>query len=432
MSKNASLSEKADKKGDFEKVHGVENLYFRHSRGVYVTRVSLNGTRTWKSLETEVLTVAKLRHRKEQSDNEETRAKGGKLTSEFRTLGALAKEFEARMETSDLADSSRVGYRGHLKRLRENWQRGTFESFNVKAVSLDVIFELREQLAKSAKVMHGKPSIANRATKGYCNSVVNDTLFCLRRLVDIAIEKRVMIENPFSAGGVLRQKLNLPTQTKIPELPDRAVMDRIFVQLRTIKATLDAPGWLKKQQDFANANADFAEFLAFSGARHEEANLVKVKFYKPGIGGKCGTLYIPGYKSVSSERTIPVIPPLRRLIDPLVAGRNPEEKLLKAQSCLKALWRACAQLKVKRLTQHHMRHYFATICIEKGVDIPTVSRWLGHGDGGRLALKTYGHLRQDHSFAQAALVDFADNTTNVVSFNPGGPPIESAAQSKVV
>jgi hypothetical protein len=33
-------------------------------------------------------------------------------------------------------------------------------------------------------------------------------------------------------------------------------------------------------------------------------------------------------------------------------------------------------------------------CIESGVDIPTVSRWLGHKGGGALCIKTYGHLRR--------------------------------------
>jgi len=28
---------------------------------------------------------------------------------------------------------------------------------------------------------------------------------------------------------------------------------------------------------------------------------------------------------------------------------------------------------------------------------PDVSRWLGHKDGGALATKTYGHLRNEHS-----------------------------------
>jgi len=35
-----------------------------------------------------------------------------------------------------------------------------------------------------------------------------------------------------------------------------------------------------------------------------------------------------------------------------------------------------------------LRHLFATRCIESGVDIPTVSRWLGHKDGGALAMKS--------------------------------------------
>ena len=34
-------------------------------------------------------------------------------------------------------------------------------------------------------------------------------------------------------------------------------------------------------------------------------------------------------------------------------------------------------------------------------------RWLGHKDGGALAMKTYGHLRREHSIAQAQRVTFA-------------------------
>jgi len=45
-------------------------------------------------------------------------------------------------------------------------------------------------------------------------------------------------------------------------------------------------------------------------------------------------------------------------------------------------------------------------CIEAGVDIPTVSRWLGHQDGGVLCMKTYGHLRDEHSQNEAQKVSF--------------------------
>ena len=59
-----------------------------------------------------------------------------------------------------------------------------------------------------------------------------------------------------------------------------------------------------------------------------------------------------------------------------------------------------------RITHHDLRHLFATRCIESGVDIPTVSRWLGHRDGGALAMRTYGHLRDQHSTEMAQRVTF--------------------------
>ncbi len=421
---------------DFEKVSGVENLYYRRSRGVYVTRVSLNQTRTWKSLETDVLTVAKLRHRKEQEENEKARQSGARISGEFRTLGELANEFLKRTEAASLAASSVVGYKGHVKRLRENWRRGSFDSYPVKRVTPDLIFELRDYLSKEAVVRHGRIGVCTTRTQGYGNTVVNDTLLCLRRLIDIAIEERVMIQSPFFERTVLRERINLPALSKKPALPDRLMMDRLFAQIRGVTVADQDRRPHPLHQSCAEANANFAEFLAYSGARHEEANLVRVGYYKPGVSGRVGTLYVPGYKSVSSDRTIPVIPPLKRLLDRLVAGRDREEKLLKATTCLRPLQRACAHLGAPRLTQHHLRHYFATICIEKGVDIPTVSRWLGHSDGGRLAMKTYGHLRTEHSLAQAALVDFGDDRTTpikaplpsteeVVLFKP-----DSGAQSK--
>jgi len=54
---------------------------------------------------------------------------------------------------------------------------------------------------------------------------------------------------------------------------------------------------------------------------------------------------------------------------------------------------------------------FATLCIESGVDIPTVSRWLGHKDGGALAMKVYGHLRDQHSVNMAQKVTFMKPVT---------------------
>jgi integrase len=96
-----------------------------------------------------------------------------------------------------------------------------------------------------------------------------------------------------------------------------------------------------------------------------------------------------------------------------------DTKVFRVNECQKALDRACKKVGTGRITHHDLRHLFATRCIESGVDIPTVSRWLGHKDGGALAMKTYGHLRREHSIAQAQRVSFAPVATkqaDVIAF----------------
>jgi integrase len=80
--------------------------------------------------------------------------------------------------------------------------------------------------------------------------------------------------------------------------------------------------------------------------------------------------------------------------------------------CQKAMDRAAGKVGMARITHHDLRHLFATRCIESGVDIPTVSRWLGHKDGGALAMRVYGHLRDQHSVEMAKRVSFAKQTAD--------------------
>jgi integrase len=84
--------------------------------------------------------------------------------------------------------------------------------------------------------------------------------------------------------------------------------------------------------------------------------------------------------------------------------------VLRVRECQKAMDRAAKVVGMKRITHHDLRHLFATRCIESGVDIPTVSRWLGHKDGGALAMKVYGHLRDQHSVNMAQKVVFSTST----------------------
>src|SRR5262249_44980939 len=106
-------------------------------------------------------------------------------------------------------------------------------------------------------------------------------------------------------------------------------------------------------------------------------------------------------------RRVPIIADMEALLKRLQGEGSPSGPILQVSRCNEALERVCKKIGIPRLTHHDMRHLFATRCIESGVDIPTVSRWLGHKDGGTLALKTYGHLRDEHSRNMAQKVSFS-------------------------
>jgi integrase len=110
----------------------------------------------------------------------------------------------------------------------------------------------------------------------------------------------------------------------------------------------------------------------------------------------------------SETRRVPILPDMENLLARMRERLGSFDKgpVLKVGRCNEALARACQEIGISKLTHHDLRHLFATRCIESGVDIPTVSRWLGHKDGGALAMKTYGHLRNEHSQAMAQKVKF--------------------------
>jgi Site-specific recombinase XerD len=166
----------------------------------------------------------------------------------------------------------------------------------------------------------------------------------------------------------------------------------------------------KKSGGWGPRVADLVEFLAYSGMRiRTEAlwvNWEDVDWNRKEIIVRGD----PVTATKNSEfRRIPIIKDMESLLGRLKAKLGTQTatgRILSVRRAHESLARACKELGIPRLTHHDFRHLFATRCIESGVDIPTVSRWLGHKDGGVLALKTYGHLRNEHSQAMAQKVRF--------------------------
>jgi integrase len=292
--------------------------------------------------------------------------------------------------------------------LKNHWQRGNFETFLARNVTADVVAELREHLLNKAE---WKWKFGVKKQRGFKVPTVNQTLWVLRVLLDLAVEKMVLIENPFSVSTTLRHGLfargrdHRDKDGPKLQLPDRADMVRIFAEMRRVGDESKSWAWNPEQQVYlqaqANEMADHAELMAYSGMRKSEATWSTVA---DDLGDE---FLIWGTKSKTSERRIPVNPALRVVLDRIKSRRiGASTPLVIHCEPRTALRRACLRLGLPTIKNHGLRHFFASVCIASGVDIPTVSRWLGHADGGMLAMKTYGHLLKDHSQAAASKVDF--------------------------
>lgn len=230
-----------------------------------------------------------------------------------------------------------------------------------------------------------------RFQQHYAPSVVNNSIGTLRAVFDEATSTGARFNNP--AAGLTRVKI----RQKQLELPSREQFLRFVDEIRTAGAG--------QSKDCAN----LVRFLAYSGLRIGEAKYVTwadADFARR-------QLHVRGDPQTGTKngetRYVPMIPELERMLSELRSERPDEPstaRVMRVFECQNSMTHAAIKIGMKRITHHDLRHLFATICIESGVDIPTVSRWLGHKDGGALCMKTYGHLRQDHSLAQAQRVTF--------------------------
>jgi len=230
-----------------------------------------------------------------------------------------------------------------------------------------------------------------RFQRQYAPTVINASIGTLRDIFVEALSAGARFDNP--AADLSRVKV----RAKRLELPSREKFLEFVEAIRTAGS------------GFSKDCANLVRFLAYSGVRIGEAKNVTwadVNFTRR-------EMHVRGDPETATKngetRYVPMIPELEKMLTELRAERPNEAAsapVMGVFECQNSMTNAAEKIGMKRITHHDLRHLFATICIESGVDIPTVSRWLGHKDGGALCMKTYGHLRQEHSFAQAQRVSF--------------------------
>lgn len=354
----------------------TQHLY-RHKSGTYYARLLIDGKKTWRSLKTEVLSIAReeLDKLQEDSAHQKEISQSGKVLQHLTGKEAIA------LRRKQLENDASI-----KRRTREYWNE-ILDSLCRSWPELESV-EMRKVTAEQCEAWAGKNRTAMSPTR------FNNTVSAIKTLFQIAIKKGARRINP--AAEIKRAKIK--TKDLSASLPSMANFAALVAEIRRPKAR------------FSVACADLVEFFAYTGTRKSEA--VRVEWQDCDFAK--GLIRIKGDPEDATKngeiRWIPMIPACRALLERLKAvhpNTQPTDSVCEVRECQKAMDRAFKALKLPRLTHHDLRHLFATVCIESGVDVPTVAKWMGHKDGGALAMKTYGHLRNDHSVAAAAKVSFA-------------------------
>jgi integrase len=361
---------------------GHRNL-LRHKSGSYYARAFAGGKEVWKSLGTSHFSVARARlgqfleeHREQSSQPQSGNAK--------LTFGAALQQHLRKLADRPNIKQTTVHYWKQIYRaLSRSWPG--LESREIRRVT-------QTECEKWARDFRRTGARANGESKEPSPTRFNNTLDGLRHVFRLAKDLGIIYSDPsakIERVKIRQKRLTLPSRIQFTEIVDRVA---------------------SSGAGQARHCADFVQGLAFTGMRKSEANALEWR----DVDFDTGEIIVRGDSTTGTKnwelRRVPLIPDTLFLFQRMRIEQpraSVTSRVFRVRECQRALDRACKKVGADRITHHDLRHLFATRCIESGVDIPTVSRWLGHKDGGVLAMKTYGHLRREHSIAAAQKVTFA-------------------------
>ena len=190
----------------------------------------------------------------------------------------------------------------------------------------------------------------------------NNTLGTLRRLFNIALQAGEIHRDPTQE---IARSYKLPRATYTPTAEE-------FFNL--VAAIRRSPSRL------AEDTADYVEFLAYTGARKEEAALITWK----DLDLARGKITFRKTKN-GLVRTVELIPLASKLLTTIKerCSQHPSnERIFKVSEAYRPLCVAASATGIPKITYHDLRDLFAATALESSVDIPTIADWLGHQDGG--------------------------------------------------
>lgn len=363
----------------------VPNLIKSRKSGTYYGQAKVENKPYRKSLKTKDYKVAQNRLEGFMKQVKRLR-KAAKKNATGLKMGQLIDLYRKSVEKDPkLKEGGRRAKLYSIKRLETSWPE--LREFAPGQLEFEDVQKWVERLSSEGTGFVVPKTGVKRA--GNSSSSVNKAINQLAGVLDLAQQKGIVSENVARVRG-----LKIADTAEKGNLPSREDFARVIMEL-------------SKQRDGHAAYC--ARFLSLTGCRIDEARNV---LFKHADFGK-RELFIDGTKTKTSSRTIPMSYKLRLLLASyrmeLLPKAGPDidkMRVFPLKDLNRVLEAACKKLKIARFTNHDLRDYFATSCLEEDIPAHTVAGWIGHSDGGALLLKTYAHLRDAHARKLAENLDF--------------------------
>ncbi len=335
---------------------------YRYKNGTYYALLKHKGKQIRRSLGTDDLALARRKLPNLRRDLD--------FTDPDLSRRSLETHEEKFLETLTGAKSTLYNIRHAIELLRDDWPKD----------SPQLLTKIRKSDCERWIAKYGDLAA----------STVNTRISAASKFFELAVNDGVILRSPMD-GITYRRRSDLTRLT-----PTKEQFDSIVADLRAQSANGHG----------AEDTADFVALSGLLGLGQAELSGIERRY----INLDAGTIQVFRRKTRQSF-TIPIYPAARPIVERRMAAMPPEpdSRQLPHSNCKKGLAASCRRLGLPNFEPRSLRRFFITTALRAGVDVPTVSAWQGHRDGGALILKTYGdEVRLAHSLKMARLLATPD------------------------
>ncbi|MEQ9671300.1 tyrosine-type recombinase/integrase [Coleofasciculus sp. G2-EDA-02] len=257
--------------------------------------------------------------------------------------------------------------------LLEIWEAYAKTRIDLSVTTINTDFKrVRERLVACPVTLDKSQVFKNWLSKNYKPGSVRRILLQLRAACKWAIDQGMIQGNPFES---LPKKIQSATE---PDPFTRRERDAIINGFRSSR--------------YYSYYTDYVRFLFWTGARTSEAIALKWKHINPGLEYIifCEALVNRQVKDTKTHkpRRFPLNQSLKLLLsnicpDPInpdqLVFRSKEGLAIDPHNFLNRAWRSIlVQAGIRYRPQYSTRHTFITLCLEKGVPVSQISKWVGN------------------------------------------------------